>query len=46
MEPGGTPPSRRLARRRPAAAESETLSSQPARTPAFRSLFSEYRSLG
>ena len=31
----GTPPSRRLARRRPAAVESETLSGQPARTPAF-----------
>src|SRR5687768_14722910 len=32
---GGTPPSRRLMRRRPAAAESETLSDQPAWTPAF-----------
>jgi len=32
----GAPPSRRLARRRPAADESETLSRQPARTPALR----------
>jgi len=32
----GAPPSRRLARRRPAAVESETLSGQPARTPALR----------
>ena len=32
----GAPPSRRLERRRPAAVESETLSGQPARTPALR----------